>query len=79
MLIRNKLSAAVELIDPELGLQINRSTWVARSSIKSVIRAKGSSAEVLQINGNRYEVSRLRLSALLEACRRWNIVIDAAK
>lgn len=75
IMTRYKMSAAVSEIDPDFGFQINRSVWVARIAIASIYRTESYGTEIVLKNGNEFSVSRSRMSAVLENCRRWGIEV----
>ncbi len=61
-LVLMRLSDAVALIDPRLGLRVHRSWWVARAGVSELDRASGRVA-VRLANGQEVPVSRTHLSA----------------
>lgn len=77
-LIRYKLSTAASQMNPELGLQINRSVWVARSAIKDVRRTQSYGLQMTLENEKSYQVSRSRVATVLELCGRWGIPVARA-
>lgn len=74
-LLRYKISDAVKQIDPDIGVQVNRSVWVSKSAIEAVYRTPSYGAEIVLTNGNEFTVSRSRMSGVLECLERWNIEI----
>lgn len=75
ILTRYKMSAAVNEIHPDIGYQINRSVWVAKAAIAKVNRTPSYGAEVVLKSGATFNVSRSRMSGVLEQSTRWGIVV----
>ena len=69
------MSAAVNEIHPDIGYQINRSVWVAKAAIAKVNRTPSYGAEVVLKSGATFNVSRSRMSGVLEQSTRWGIVV----
>jgi len=72
-LARYKLRDAIKDIGPELGLQINRSTWVAMSHVELVTREGPQKSSLTLKNGNEFVIARSRLSEFSVARNRWKI------
>ena len=60
---REKISTAVDAIDPSLGIQPHRSFWVAFSALSHASKSKGQLSLVLN-DGRQVKVARSRLSAV---------------
>jgi hypothetical protein len=72
-MIRGKLATVVEKLDPDLGVQVNRSVWVARAQI-SYAQIEDSRKMCLFLgNGQEVTVARPRLTLVKECLRRWDI------
>lgn len=72
-LVRAKLSDAVASLDVTLGMQVNRSSWIAFSSIHSIVRAENNRLEVTLKNEDTLSVPKTRKHAFEHAFRAYSI------
>lgn len=72
-LVRYKLRDAIKDIGPELGMQINRSTWVAISQVEFVTREGPTKSSVTLKNGNAFVIARSRLPEFSVTRNRWKV------
>lgn len=66
LFIRGRMRDALERLPASEGLQVHRSWWVARSSVRRVLR-RGRDYDVVLDNGERVPVARNRVPLLREA------------
>jgi hypothetical protein len=59
-MLRGKLSLVVDELDASLGMQINRSAWVAYKAIRSVDSQEGGKAELHLEDGTNFSIAKAR-------------------
>lgn len=72
-MIRGKLATVIEKLDPDLGVQANRSIWVARSQVSHAQLEDSRRLSLCLRNGTEVVVARPRLTLVKDCIRRWNI------
>ncbi len=77
LLIRGKLASVVEQLGPEVGLQVNRSVWLARAHVSHAERGRDTGMVVILQDGTAVAVSRARVPVLKDSFRRWNIALKS--
>jgi DNA-binding LytR/AlgR family response regulator len=77
-MVREKLASVVAQLDLDTGVQVNRSCWIARSSIRSVERNAETGAVVVLAQDLKVPVARSRVSLFIDCLKRWNIDINRA-
>jgi DNA-binding LytR/AlgR family response regulator len=72
-MIRGKLATVIEKLDTDLGVQVNRSVWVARAQISYAQVEDSRRMSLILGNGDEVVVARPRLTLVKDCLRRWNI------
>ncbi len=72
-MIRGKLASVVEQLDPDLGVQVNRSVWVSRRQITHAQMHDARSITLFLTDGTDVLVARPRLPLVKDCLKRWHI------
>lgn len=77
-MIRGKLANVVEQLDPDLGVQVNRSVWVARAQISHAQNEDSRKLTLFMTDGTEVTVARPRLTLVKNCLKRWQIDANGA-
>jgi hypothetical protein len=77
-MVREKLGNVVAQLDLDIGVQVNRSCWIARSSIRSVVRNPETGSVVVHSHDLSLPVARARVALFMDCLKRWNIDMNRA-
>lgn len=72
---RGKLGTFVDQSDPDLGVQVSRSVWLARTQIACAKVTSARSMTIQLKDGGIEPVARARLSLVKDCLKRWNIAL----
>ena len=75
LMVRGKFTTAIKNLDPQLGLQLNRSAWIARRFISHAERSSDYKLFIYGADGAKFAVARSRWSAALEKLDGWGVNI----
>lgn len=71
--VRGKLSATLEKLPKDAGVQVNRSTWVARTSVETMTNLEKGQVSIELKNGSVFQVSQSRKAMVRERAEIWGI------
>ncbi|MGH1416418.1 MAG: LytTR family DNA-binding domain-containing protein [Pelagimonas sp.] len=77
MMLRGRLKETVEQLDHRLGIQINRSVWIAFASVKSVEENDAGYLEVTLLDDTTFKITNSRKMMFLQNYRLYSFEISA--
>ncbi len=75
LMVRGRFNDLVQMLDATLGIQINRSTWLARKTISHAQKRADYKVLIVLKDGTTHAVARSRWAGTIEKLQGWNIQV----